>query len=76
LKTAAAWGCELAADPDVTADQAREIILQWDRERIASIECREHIRERIENLLAFAVLGLAILAGLGFWIWKITRPII
>lgn len=73
LKTAADWGCELAEDPSLPADQDREIILRRDIERIEKINRRQELADR----LYFGALGFAVLSVVVGWgIWEMTKPLI
>ena len=66
------WARELAKDPSLTAPEAMEVIREWEIERRQEIEKHERIGDRI----AIAVAGLFVLAGIGIWVWRTTRPLI
>lgn len=72
LRTAAAWGCQLAEDPTITARRAAEIIRGWERERWAVLDRREQLHDR----LTFAAVGVVGVVALVLWIWKNSRPLI
>lgn len=68
-RIAVKWGCELAENADLTAHDAVKIINDWEMQRRQRLEHRKKNEVRL-------IIALAALAGLCFWIWKITRPII
>lgn len=71
LRIATDWGWELAQDDDLTAPEAMEIIRDWEKDRREGIDRRE----RIEDRLTFVVCGLVGLVLVGWWIWKMSRPL-